>query len=114
MLYVDYVYDVVAEQCAGMDSVYEDFITHLVGNTGLNELLKNGYLEGCGVINGRKLYVLVDKEVYEEEKKRDKKYDRLINEAYLEGYRAGVESGKFEATLSKYTKEQIREIFGLN
>ena len=40
---------------------FEDYIEFLVGTRGLLELIKHGCLESCGVVNGRKLYVLVDR-----------------------------------------------------
>ena len=60
MRYVDYYYEIVIEECAALDSIYEDYIEFLVGIRGLLELIKNGCLESCGVVNGRRLYVLVD------------------------------------------------------
>lgn len=59
--YADYVYNLLAIDSEGLDSIYEDYITHLVGLRGLNALLSNKLLESCGVINGRQLYVLIDK-----------------------------------------------------
>ena len=59
--YVEYVYDIVRLDCEGMDSIYKDYIKQMVGVYGLNALLENGYLESCGVINGRQLYVLCKK-----------------------------------------------------
>lgn len=57
----DQVYEVVRKECIGLDAVYEDFIKHLVGIVGLNILKENGFLETCGVVNGRQLYVLTEK-----------------------------------------------------
>lgn len=59
--YVEYVYDIVKLDCEGMDSIYKDYIKQMVGVYGLNALLEHGYLESCGVINGRQLYVLCKK-----------------------------------------------------
>lgn len=56
--YVEEVYGILRQQAKGFDSVYEDFIVHLIGVMGLNALLENRYLETCGVLNGRQLYVL--------------------------------------------------------
>lgn len=56
--YVDEVYRVLKESVIGLDSVYEDYIINLVGTTGLIALTTNRYLETCGVVNGRQLYVL--------------------------------------------------------
>ena len=55
---VKQVYEVVKEEGFGFDAIYEDFIMELVGSDGLEILLKNKLLETCGVINGRRLYVL--------------------------------------------------------
>lgn len=60
MRYVDYCYEIVSEKCRDLDSIYEDHIEFLVGTMGLLELIKHGCLESCGVVNGRRLYVLVD------------------------------------------------------
>lgn len=56
--YVEYVYDIVKSNFEGMDSIYDDYIKQLVGIYGFIALCENGYLESCGVINGRQLYVL--------------------------------------------------------
>lgn len=42
------------------------------------------------------------------------KCDSLINKAYLEGYRAGVEYGKQEAIFKKHSPNEIREALGLD
>lgn len=62
MMYVDYVYGYVKHCSKGVDAIYEDYILHLVGITGLNSLKENGLLEACGIVNGRQLYALVKKE----------------------------------------------------
>ena len=62
MRYVDYCYEILIEKCGDLDSIYEDYIEFLVGTRGLFELIKHGCLESCGVVNGRKLYVLVDRD----------------------------------------------------
>lgn len=59
--YTDCVYEVVKNECEGMDAIYEDYIVSLVGNCGLAALKRAGLVEGCGVINFRPLYVLCDK-----------------------------------------------------
>ena len=59
--YADLVYEVVKNVCEGMDAIYEDYIVSLVGNCGLAALKRAGLVEGCGSINFRPLYVLVDK-----------------------------------------------------
>ena len=56
--YVETVYKILKACTLGMDSVYEDWIIHNIGTSGLNALVNNKYLETCGVINGRQLYVL--------------------------------------------------------
>lgn len=61
MKYADYVYDIIAKECADLDSIYGDYICKLVGECGLNALVENNLIEGCGILNGRKLYVLCDK-----------------------------------------------------
>lgn len=60
MRYVDYCYEIVINECGDMDSIYEDYIEFLVGTRGLLELINHECLESCGVVNGRRLYVLVD------------------------------------------------------
>lgn len=60
-MYVDYVYDIVRLDCEGMDSIYKDYIIQMVGVYGLNALIEHKLVESCGVINGRRLYVLCDK-----------------------------------------------------
>ena len=56
MRYVDYCYEIAIEECAALD-----YIEFLVGTRGLLELIKPGCLESCGVVNGIRLYVLVDR-----------------------------------------------------
>jgi hypothetical protein len=60
--YVDCVYELVKEDCGNLDSIYEGHIVLLVGMCGLGALKREGLLETCGVVNGRQVYVLVDKE----------------------------------------------------
>jgi hypothetical protein len=62
MRYVDYVYDIVRLDCEGMDSIYADYIKQMVGVYGLNALIEAKLVESCGVINGRRLYVLCEKD----------------------------------------------------
>ena len=62
MRYVDYVYDIVKLDSEGMDAIYRDYIVGLVGVYGFNALVEHKLLESCGVINGRRLFVLCDKE----------------------------------------------------
>ena len=58
-MYVDHIYDKLAKECGGLDAVYEDFIIHVVGITGLVELMSHRLIETCGVVNGRQLYTLL-------------------------------------------------------
>ena len=62
MPFVDLVYETVRFETLGLDSIYKDYIINLVGITGLNALIEHKLVEGCGIINGRKLYVLCDRE----------------------------------------------------
>lgn len=62
MRYIDYVYDIVRLDCEGMDSIYADYIKQMVGVYGLNALIEAKLIESCGVINGRRLYVLCEKD----------------------------------------------------
>ena len=57
---VKYIYNVVKQDCDGLDSVYEDYLIHLVGTYGVNLLKENSLLESRGVIDGRQLYVIVE------------------------------------------------------
>ena len=59
--YVDHIYEIVKNDTLGLDSVYGDYIKQMVGVYGLNSLIEHRLVESCGVINGRRLYVLVDK-----------------------------------------------------
>lgn len=59
--YADAVYELIKEECAGLDSIYEDYIIKLVGHCGLAALHRANLIESCGVINCRRLYVLCDK-----------------------------------------------------
>ena len=56
--YVEHVYQLLKGSVVGLDSVYEEYIVNLIGTTGLIALHTNKYLETCGVVNGRQLYVL--------------------------------------------------------
>lgn len=59
--YADCVYEVIKDECEGMDAIYEDYIVSLVGNCGLAALKRAGLVEGCGSINCRQLYVLCER-----------------------------------------------------
>ena len=56
--YVDHIYDIVRLEASDMDAIYKDYIMQLVGVFGFNTLIKHNRLESCGVIDGRRLYVL--------------------------------------------------------
>lgn len=59
--YVDHIYEIVKNDTLGLDSVYGGYIKQMVGLYGLNSLIEHKLVESCGVINGRRLYVLVDR-----------------------------------------------------
>lgn len=59
--YVDYVYDIVKLDCENMDAIYKDYIIQMVGVYGFNALHDARLLEGCGIVNRRYLYVLIDR-----------------------------------------------------
>lgn len=63
--FANYVYDILRLDCADMDAIYADHIKQMFGVYGLNALIINKLVESCGVVNGRQLYVLVDKEEQE-------------------------------------------------
>lgn len=62
MSYAEHVYQIVKKDAGDMDAIYEDYICHIVGVSGLFALKEAGLLEGCGIVNSRRLYVLVNKE----------------------------------------------------
>lgn len=64
--YADHVYEIVRADTLDMDSVYGDYIQQMVGVYGLNTLIENGFVESCGVINGRRLYALVERKYKKE------------------------------------------------
>lgn len=55
------IYEIVKDDCKGMDAIYEDYIIHLVGIHGLELLQKHKLIESCGVLGGRRLWVLCDR-----------------------------------------------------
>ena len=57
----DYIYTAVKEVFADTSVIYEEYIIYLVGFEGLYTLIENGLIENDGVINGRRSYVLCDK-----------------------------------------------------
>jgi hypothetical protein len=62
MRYVDYVYEIVKNEGRNFDALYQDYILELVGIMGMQALLENNLLETCGVVNGRQLFVLCEKD----------------------------------------------------
>lgn len=60
--YTDAVYELVKEECEGLDSIYEDYIVKLVGNCGLAALKRANLIESCGVLNCRRLWVLCERQ----------------------------------------------------
>lgn len=56
--FVDHVYEIVESELEGFDAIYEGYIINLVGYAGLNALRMHKYVETCGIVNGRQLYVL--------------------------------------------------------
>lgn len=59
LLYAQYAYETVKQHAVGFDSVYEDYILELVGSEGLRALKEFHFIEDCGVVNLRQLYVLI-------------------------------------------------------
>lgn len=62
MEFADKLYEILKEESEGLDAIYENFIKDVIGRRGLDILVRNKLLESCGVVNGRRLYVLVNKE----------------------------------------------------
>ena len=54
-----YLYKILENE--KLDTMYEDYIIHVIGTSGLEMLKEAGMLETCGVTNGVQLYTLVDK-----------------------------------------------------
>ena len=44
--------------CPKADAIYEDAIIEICGKEGLMALRENRLIEGCGIIEGRKLYAV--------------------------------------------------------
>lgn len=59
MEYEEMLYKIIEFECKYLDALYEDYIIQTIGKTGLTYLRSNGYLESCGVVNGRSLYTLL-------------------------------------------------------
>ena len=57
------IYEVVKNESLGFDAIYENYILELVGVEGLEILRKNRLIETCGIVNGRQLYVLIEKKL---------------------------------------------------
>lgn len=62
MSYADYVYEIIKNESRNLDAIYQDYILYMVGAMGMQALVENNLVESCGVMNGRLLYVLCDKE----------------------------------------------------
>lgn len=58
LMLVNKIYETIKNASDGFDAIYEDYIIDLVGLEGFDILRENKLLESCGVINGRRLYVL--------------------------------------------------------
>lgn len=61
MSYADYVYEIIKNESRNWDALYQDFILEMVGVMGMDALIENNLVESCGVVNGRRLYVLCSK-----------------------------------------------------
>ena len=42
----------------GIETIYEDRIIEICGKSSVKEMVSNGLIESCAMINGRKLYAL--------------------------------------------------------
>ena len=62
MPYVEMIYELVKETFVDFDAIYEDALIQLIGTFGISVLQKHGLIEGCGIVNCRRLYVLCDKD----------------------------------------------------
>ena len=61
MSYADYVYEILKNESKNLDAIYQDYILYMVGAMGMQALVENHLVESCGVMNGRLLYVLCEK-----------------------------------------------------
>lgn len=52
------LHEIMAGCFRGMDAVYEDYAIYLIGEEGFDILRRNGVLESCGSIDGRRLYTV--------------------------------------------------------
>ena len=59
--FVDHAYNLVRMDTEDMDAIYKDYILRIVGTYGFNALYENKLIESCGVINGRQLFALCNK-----------------------------------------------------
>ena len=57
------IYEIVRNESTGFDAIYENYIVELVGVDGLEILRRNRLIETCGIVNGRQLYVLIQKDI---------------------------------------------------
>lgn len=55
------LHEIMAGCFRGMDAVYEDYAIYLIGQEGFDILRRNGVLESCGSIDGRRLYTVAEK-----------------------------------------------------
>ena len=62
MEFADKLYDILKEESEGFDAIYENFVMDVIGRRGLEVLMQNNLIESCGVVKGRRLYVLCKKE----------------------------------------------------
>lgn len=88
MEYVDYVYDIVRLDTEGMDAIYKDYIIQMVGVYGFNALYSEELIEGCGVVNGRQLFVLCEREKVEDipEMEDLKRENKKLKDLLMKGY----------------------------
>lgn len=88
MKYVDYVYNIVKLDCEGMDAIYKDYIIQIVGAYGFNALYEKRLIESCGVVNGRYLFVLCEKEPVEDtsEVERLRRENKKLRDLLMEGF----------------------------
>ncbi|MGN1216982.1 MAG: hypothetical protein ACI4TD_03290 [Phocaeicola sp.] len=52
------VYEYVKNETKDLDAIYGDYIASIVGLDGLLILMEHGFIETCGMIDGRQLYIL--------------------------------------------------------
>lgn len=58
----DKLYRFVKDEVGVGDILYESQIIRLVGMIGLQTLVEHGYLQSCGILNGQRIYQLIEKE----------------------------------------------------